>query len=321
MRRTLAHWGLVSALALTALPASAQTAHPPAAQAPLVQSLTGPAKEAYASAQILFNNEDFAGALTKYGQAYDLSKDPRLLFNMAICARTLHAYARMQSLLTQYRREAGGSISPKDKDDVDAALAAIRNLVGSVRLTVSESGARITVDDEPVGASPLSDPQVLDLGKHTISVSKPGFESASQTVTVVGGSEAALDIVLVARRPIAQFTVTADDDATIVIDGKVSAKGRFEGPLVPGAHEVRVTESGKLPYEAEVDLRDGETRTVQVTLESEKHGRAVWPWIVGGVAIAAGAVVGGYFLFKQQPAAPPAPPDQLGSLQLSAWKR
>ncbi len=321
MKRTLARIGLVSYLALVPLSASAQTAHTPAAQAPLAQSLTGAAKDAYASAQILSNNGDYAGALAKYGQAYELSKDPRLLFNMAVCARTLHAYARMQALLSQYKREAGASISPKDKDDVDAALAAIRNLVGSVRLTVSEPDAQIAIDGAPIGQSPLSAPTVLDLGNHSVTVNKPGFESASRTLAIAGGSESAVDITLVAHRQVAQLMVTSDGDATILIDGQVAAKGRFDAPLAPGAHQVRVTESGKLPYEAELDLHDGETRTMQVSLENERHGHPIWPWIVGGVVVVAGATVGGYFLFKSQPEAPPAPPDQLGSLQLSSWKR
>ena len=321
MRRTLARVGFASFLALVPVPAAAQPAHVPQVQAPLAQSLTGSARDAYASAQILFNNGDFAGALTKYGQAYDLSKDPRLLFNMAVCARTLHAYARMQALLTQFRREAGATISPRDRDDVDAALAAIRNLVGSVRLTISEPDAAIAIDGEPVGQSPLSDPLVLDLGKHTVTVSKPGFASASRTVTIAGGSEAAVDVALVAHRPVAELAVAAEEGATIVIDGQVTALGRFDGPLPAGPHQVRVTEPGKLPYEAEADLRDGETRTMQVSLESEKHGRPVWPWIVGGAVVAAGAAVGGYFLFRSQPAAPATPPDQLGQLQLSSWIR
>ena len=46
--------------------------------------------------------EASTGAYAKFGQAYDLSKDPRLLFNMAICMRNQHDYARMQGLLVRY---------------------------------------------------------------------------------------------------------------------------------------------------------------------------------------------------------------------------
>ena len=41
----------------------------------------------------------------------------------------------------------------------------------------------------------------------------------------------------------------------------------------------------------------------------------------GLMPVVAGAVVGGYFLFKTQPAGAAAPPDQLGSAQLSALRR
>lgn len=321
MRRILAHLAIGSAVALASLPVSAQSAPVGVAQPSIAQSLTGAAKDDYASALILSNNHDFAGALTKYQQAYDLSKDPRLLFNMAVCERNLRAYARMQSLLRQYKREVGSSITAQDRADVDGALAAIQNLVGAVTLAVNEQGASVVVDGQSVGATPLAAPVVLDLGEHTIVVKKPGFDDATQTVTVLGGSESALSITLVAHQHVAQLVVSAEEGAAVIIDGRFAGNGRFEGQLAPGAHRLRVTESGKIPYEAEVELRDGETRTADVTLDSEKHGSAIWPWVVGGVVVVAGAVVGGYFLFRPQPSAPPTAPDQLGSLQLSAWGR
>jgi len=89
--------------------------------------------------------------------------------------------------------------------------------------------------------------------------------------------------------------VTSGSEATVSIDGRVAGKARFEGPLDPGVHEVRVSETGWLPYMAHFELRDGETRTMQVTLEREHHG-TILPWVIGGAAVVAGAIVGGYFL-------------------------
>jgi hypothetical protein len=67
-----------------------------------------------------------------------------------------------------------------------------------------------------------------------------------------------------------------------------------------------VTAPGKKAYTASLDLRDGETRGFQVTLEDD-HGVGPWPWIAGGTALAAGMIVGGYFLFRphDEPAAAP----------------
>jgi hypothetical protein len=58
---------------------------------PLSQVLQGAAKNAYDVASLLYKQGDFAGAEAKYSQAYDLSKDPRLVFNMAACERGRHA--------------------------------------------------------------------------------------------------------------------------------------------------------------------------------------------------------------------------------------
>jgi hypothetical protein len=247
---------------------------------------------------MLFENGDFPGALAKYRQAYEQSKDPRLLYNMALCERNLRAYARTQGLLQRYKSESGAALSAEQNASIDAALSAIQNLVGKVTLSVSEAGATVTVDGETVGAAPLPAPLVLDLGKHAVSVRKGGFEPAEQSFDVAGGGATTLAFKLVAHALVAHLTVAAEDAATVVIDGKTLARGRFDGPLAPGTHEVSVTEAGKTPYAEQVELRDGETRSVEVTLQDEKHANAIWPWVVGGAAVAAGAAVGGYFLFK-----------------------
>jgi hypothetical protein len=108
------------------------------------------------------------------------------------------------------------------------------------------------------------------------------------------------------------LTVSSDPEATISVDGKVVARGRYDGPETPGTHDVSVVETGMRPHKATLDLRAGETRTLDVTLEPEKHA-TVWPWVVGGVALAAGAAVGGYFLFRPQDTNGPAPVGTLGT--------
>jgi hypothetical protein len=285
----------------------------------LSDSLTGPARDAFTSAEVLMNNSDFGGALTKYEQAYEASKDPRLLFNMAICARNLKEYARMQGLLTRYEREGAAKMSGEERANVEAALSAIRNLVGTVRVTANQVGASVAVDGRDRGLTPLSEPIALDLGEHKVIVSKAGFKAFEQSASVQGGTEMVVAATLVAERHVAQLVVGAEEAATIVVDGTSVAKGRFDGQLAPGPHDVEVTEAGKLPYRAQVDLRDGETRTVDVTLENEKpRGAPIWPWLVAGGAAAIGLGIGGYFLFKSSPE-PAALSGSLGSVRFSAW--
>jgi len=303
---------------LLAGPAAHAQPAPASTKKPLLsESLHGPAKEAHDSGRLLFVNGDFAGALTKFRQAYELSKDPRLLYQMAICEKNLRHYARMQSLLAQYLRDGGPNISAETRAAVETALSAIRNLVATLSVTANEPGATVLVDGEAVGRTPLGAPLLVDLGRHVLVAQKPGYDNIEQTIETPGGTPTSVTLKLTAQVHAPRLVLISDDDATVLVDGQVVGKGRFEGPLPPGVHEVGVTEPGRTPYQAQIELRDGEMRTVQVTLDSPRHGGGAWPWIVGGVALAAGATVGGYFLFKSQPSDAARPPDPLGSLTLT----
>jgi len=319
-RRGVPCAALVAALTLVSVQAFGQD-HAAVPAQPLDQSLQGAARSAYTYAKILFDNGDFAGALAKYTQAYGLSKDPRLLFNMALCERNLRAYARMRTLLQRYETESGSALSARDKGAVDAALAAAENLVGKVTLSVDPPGATISVDGAVVGTAPLDGPLEIELGRHTVSAKKTGFEDTGQEIEVAGGAASSLAIHLAPQRSTtARLVVAVDPGAMVAIDGKAIALGRFDGPLGAGAHDVNVTEQGKSPYAAHVDLRDGETRTLDVTLLDEKPGGAVWPWIAGGVAVVAAGTVGGYFLFRTSPDHSAALSGQFATVHFSAFR-
>jgi hypothetical protein len=282
---------ILIALVLVTMPALAQTGSPPTS---LSQSLEGDAKAAYDSGELLVANGDFVGALTKLRQAYEASKDPRLLYEMALCEKELRRYAPMQSLLEQYLRDAEGSVPQEIRAAVDEALAAIKNLVATVTVTSIEPEATVLVDGEVVGVTPIPAPLTVDLGKHVIVAKKSGFDASEQTIEALGGSAISVTLVLLAQPHAAQLVVRSDANATVKIDDRVVGVGHFEGPLEPGTHGLQLTEGGKEPYRAVLDLHDGETRMVDVTLPDQKH--APWPWVIGGAVLAAGAAVAIYLL-------------------------
>jgi PEGA domain len=297
--RRLSRLVWLCALSFVSMRAVAQTEPEARHVAPLKESLWGDARVAYEAANTLVEANDFAGALAKYKQAYDASHDPRLLFDMAVCERDLHRYARMQELLQRYMREAGDALQKQDRADIDAALLAIRPLVGTVKLAVSEAGAHVAVDGESIGVTPLAGPFTVDAGSHSLRIQKPGFETVEQNIQVSGGNEATVAITFVALVPAGRLVVSSDSAATVLIDAKPMARARFDGRVTSGLHTVRVTEPGKVPYETQVEVADGAVRTMQVTLVDGPRP-LVWPWVVGGTALVVGGVVGGYFLFKSR---------------------
>jgi PEGA domain-containing protein len=312
---------LVVSLVFCAPSASAQAPSPPIASAtaaPLSTALEGPAKQAYESAKLLATNRDFAGALAEFRHAHELSKDPRLLFNMAICEKELHHYARMRLFLEQYLREGATIATPESLTAAQDARTATKSLVAEVTLNVNEAGAEVIIDDELVGTTPLARPLVIDLGTHQISVKKTGFEPFQDTLETAGGTAATLSVSLRPQRQVGQLVVSAQDDATIVVDGSATGRGRFDGQLPAGEHELSVSAPGKRSYEVSLTLRDGETRTLQVALEDAPHGGSAWPWILGGVVVAAGATTGAYFLLKphDQNSSANLPPGTFGTVRL-----
>jgi phosphate/sulfate permease len=123
-------------------------------------------------------------------------------------------------------------------------------------------------------------------------------------------------VTLTAVRTSATLSVVAGSQDVISVDGKVVGSGQWLGTLPAGEHVVRVTAPGKKAYETHLQLTPKGSRTLQVTLADEKSA-TVWPWLVGGAAVAVGAAIGGYLLFKPGDQPGKAPQGTLGTIYLT----
>jgi hypothetical protein len=284
-------------------PAGSASAPLPAGPVPLAQALTGDAKAEYESGRILYGDGDFPGAFVKFKRAYELSKDGRLLWNMAVCEKNQRHYAKVLQLVTRYRFEAAAVLTDQDRQEADDLANAVKGFVSAVRIRVDQPNSLVSIDDEKVGESPLMEPVFLDMGARRLKVNKAGFLEYSQTLQVPGTTEMSVAVKLAPEIHEGRLAVTADPGQTVWLDGKAVGVGHWEGAVRSGGHSLRVTERGKKPYQTEILLRDEETRQLRITLESEAPPAApasknTWMWIAGGVAAGAVLAVGGYFLFR-----------------------
>jgi hypothetical protein len=166
---------------------------------PLAESLGGEAREAYLTGNLLFDSQDWTRAMAKYSQAYDQARDPRLLYNMALCARGTRDYARTWSLLARFEREEGTHLGADVRADVDAAMVLLKQIIGQVDLDVSEAGAAVTLDGQLVGVTPLASPLAVNPGKHAIAVAKDGFVPDERRIEITGGTRSRIAIALAPR--------------------------------------------------------------------------------------------------------------------------
>lgn len=276
----------------------AAKAEPPAPP-PLSATLTGMAKAEYEAGKVLFADKDYANAIMKFQKAYELSNDPRLLWNVAVCEKFLRRYSKMLVTLRKLLADGGTLLTEQDRKDADELAKTVETFVTRLAVTVNEPDAKVLIDGESMGKSPLAEPFLVDVGSRKFRVEKPGFVPHEAVLDVAGGGDMKVVVTLVKEIHEGRILVVAGAEDIIAIDGKVVGKGRYEGPLASGGHTLRVSAVDMQTYQSEVVIADNKTRRVDVTLTPVPRDMTeTILWIAGGVVLTAGAVVGGVFLFQ-----------------------
>lgn len=256
-------------LAAPSAPSAAAAAKPKT----LAETLTGQARTDYEAGRLLIADGDHAGARIKFQAAYDASKDPRLLWNLAVCEKSLRHYAKTIELLKRYSNEGGALVTQKERDDVSDLVKTLEPFTVALAIEVNEPDAEIEVDDVLVGKSPLASRVVVDIGQRRIRVRKEGFREAVVPAPIGGGSEQTVTVKIERELHEGKLAIQAPLGALVVIDGKQLGTGKgtepLETTLTSGGHTLRVTAPGMRVYEREVVVQDNETRAVEVVLEKE----------------------------------------------------
>jgi hypothetical protein len=305
-------WLLALVLSVTGAPRALADAadDAPARAEPrsLAESLEGEAKREYELARLLYDSGDYAGALTRFEHARKAARDPRLLWNEALCHKALHHYARASRAMRAYLTSGSPLISPAAASSAQSFLLAAERLSARIVVSANVTGVRVYADGESLGESPLGPDARVDLGTHQILVTKPDFTDYEQTVSVESSADVRVAAVL---RPVVhegRIVVRASDGAAIAIDGKVRGWGTWEGVLPSGRHALRISAPGFRPQAQSIVVTDAQTRGFDVTLSpAPRSGVPTWLWAAGGAALAAGAATAGYFIFR--PGEPRKPTD------------
>jgi hypothetical protein len=311
MFKSLRGFGPRSAALALLLACHTALAAPPAAAAPatskpaLAESLSGAAKSDYDAAKILYDDGDFKGALLKLKSAYDASKDPRLLWNMAACEKNLRHYANVAALLDRYLADGSGLVTDAERTEASELLTTVKAFVAPLSVEVNEPDASIFLDGQAVGKSPLPSPLQVDMGAHALRVTKPGFLELTSNVQVEGGQASRVNVVLLVEKHEGRLRIIADPSDVIQVDHKLTKVGLWEGVLPSGAHSVYVSAKGKRAYKTDVVVQDNDLTNLHVALETDskpvldKGGVPTWLWVAGGAALVGGGI-GAYLLLKPE---------------------
>jgi hypothetical protein len=161
---------------LQSLPAAAQATNQPTNQETLR------AKQLFEAGVVNYDAGRYVEALAQFQEAYRIKPHPLVRVNIANCYQKLDRPVEAIENFEAFLGMAEGN--PAQRDEVRAALKELRERVGQIVLKVTPSGARIVIDDRDERRAPVSDPLLASVGRHRVTVSLEGYETALRVVDV-----------------------------------------------------------------------------------------------------------------------------------------
>jgi hypothetical protein len=233
--------------------------------------LSGPARQAFDRASELFSNENFSGARSEFERAQELSGDPRILYNVAVCDKSLHHYARAMTALEKSLAIGGATLPKAYASLVKDTITTLEPYVSTLNIQSSEAGAKVYLDDEEVGETPLASPLRVDVGDHLVSLKKTGFLDEPKKVRVTSGTPTELRLQLEPQQKRADVVVTANvpTGAHVLVDGTDLGVVPFQGVLEPGKHAITVRAPGRRSETRVVEIVFGKKNEQSFTLQRE----------------------------------------------------
>ncbi len=166
-------------------PAVEATAEPDAAAIAI-------ARERFLSGVALARAGDCAAAIAEFDASFRSVARPNTLFNLAQCEEQLHRY---DLAVAQYERYL--AIAPADAEDratVEATLRALRNLLGTIHITVNAPEAEVWLGDRIVGMAPGD--VLVPGGRHAIELRATGLLPGRREVEVTARETVSIDVTL-----------------------------------------------------------------------------------------------------------------------------
>lgn len=281
------------AIALAACPVSM-----PVWAAPPTAADVASAKKLFEQGLKLYNEGSYREALSDFLHANELVPRASIQRNIAQCHRDLRefaeAYDSYQTLLSKY----GATMSAADKRAVQRAIDELASLTATVKVNVTEPGATVAVDGNTVGTTPLANPLRVNLGAHTVTVTKAGYETLTKEVKVNGGDTVSVDGPLQPEVTTGHLVIDAPSDAKVevFVDGTDVGAAPWEGDVKPGTHVVEARGSDRFSQPKQVDVArkarvevmldivartgtvqiDTHTADAVITIDDHQVGKGVW---------------------------------------------
>ena len=180
--------------------------------------------------------------------------------------RDAEAYAAYSEWLEKF----GAKAPVAKKNLAQARLKEIEARTGTLNLAIAEPGAQVSVDDKPVGTSPLAAPLRLSAGPHRVRVTKDGFMPFDAAPNVVAGAPTTVTVKLDAQTTKGRLVVRekTNKPLRVVVDGVDMGDAPWSGEVDAGSHEVAGRSTIAAAPAQRVNVERGKENVVELVASS-----------------------------------------------------
>lgn len=203
------------------------------------------AKASLAAGDKAAKAKDWAAALAQYEAANKATPSAEALEGVANARFQLKQDGEAYAAYDEYLKTYGAKVAKPKKAAAEARLKELEGRTGALTVTSTEAGAQVSVDDKPVGTTPLASPVRVSAGPHRVRVAKEGFTPSDQAPNVQAGGAATVEAKLEALSSKGKLTVKerSGRPLRVYVDGVDMGDAPWSGEVAAGSHEV----SGKSP--------------------------------------------------------------------------
>lgn len=242
---------------------------------------------------------DYEGAIGAYAEAYARAKDPTVLYNKGRAHQALSQYPEALRELELFAAEAPAALKAK-VPKLAALIEQIRAKVSKLVVHCNVKSARILVRDR---VTPVDTSLQLEAGSAIVEVTAEGYLPYRKEVTLPGGSDLTVDVVLETSATTGVLSVKSNvAAATVLVDGKPAGAAPTQVVVTAGTHQVVVRSEGYLESEVSAAVSAGATRDVTVTLEKRPAITSHWWFWTGVSVVVVGTAVLTYSLLTERKA-------------------
>jgi hypothetical protein len=142
----------------------------------------------------LYEEADYTAALVEFRRAYSIAPSSAALYNIGETQFQLQDYAGALRTFRRFLGEFGPNES--HRAEIERNVETLRARVAHVSVTTTPSGADITLDDQPVGKTPLAERLLVSVGHRKLVASMAGRSPVTWYVDVAADDDVSVTMQL-----------------------------------------------------------------------------------------------------------------------------